>query len=267
MNKTNKTIANGAIIIGIAMMVYGLCGMIGDYRVVDTPDSVKIQISGSTTCLPIVEECALKYMKLNPNKTVFVAAGGSSAGIRAVSDDISDIGMSSRDLKPEELLGVTVTPIAQDKIAIIVHPDNNINDITMDSLKRIYTGKTANFDYIDGRDDAIMVVTREQGSGTRSTFESVVMDNEEIADTAIVAPSNGILRKTVAGNTAGIGYISAGYVDETVKELNVDEDIGRNLYLITDSTPTPDVLDFINFVLSDTGQECVEAVGFERIRP
>ncbi len=263
----NKTLTNTVIIIGVALMMYGLATMVMDYYAAsDDVETVKIQISGSTTCLPIVEECAREYMLLNPNKTVFVAAGGSSAGIRAVHDDISDIGMSSRELKSEELSGVTVTSIAQDRIAIIVHPDNNIDDITMDSLRRIYTGKTINFDYVGGNDETIMVVTREQGSGTRSTFESVVMDGNEIVNTAIVTSSNGILRKTIAGNTAGIGYISAGYVDETVKELDVDTSVGRNLYLVTGGNPSQDVQDFINFVLSDTGQQCVEKVGFERVQ-
>lgn len=265
MNKTNKTIASGAIIIGIVMMVYGLCGMIGDYRA-GTPDPVKIQISGSTTCLPVIEECALVYMEMNPNRTVFVAAGGSSAGIRAVHDGISDIGMSSRELNSDERMNVAVTPIAHDKLAIIVHPNNNINDITIDSLRRIYAGRTTNFDYVSGNDEGIMVVTREYGSGTRSTFESIVMSTEVITPTAIVAASNGILRKTVAGNTGGIGYISAGYVDDTVKELAVDTNIERNLYIITDENPSQDIQDFVDFVLSDTGQKCVERVGFESIQ-
>lgn len=248
-------------------MVYGLCTMIDDFEIINTTDATKIQISGSTTCLPAIEECALAYMDMNPNRTVFVAAGGSSAGIRAVQDGISDIGMSSRELNSEETVGVVVIPIAHDRIAIIVHPDNNINDVTIDSLRRIYTGKTTNFDYIGGNDENIMVVSREYGSGTRTTFESIVMNTEGIMPTAIIAASNGILRKTVAGNTAGIGYISAGYVDATVKELAIDTDVGRNLYIITNENPSQDVQDFVDFVLSDTGQDCVEAVGFERIQP
>lgn len=258
MNKYIQVI----IIVIVATLVMTVLNM--NESNITTTDTVKIQISGSTTCLPIIEECALEYMKLNPDTTVFVAAGGSSAGIRAVHDDISDIGMSSRELKPEELSGVTVTPIAQDKIAIIVNPDNTINDMNIDVLKRIYTGNISKFDYVGGEGD-IMVVTREQGSGTRSTFESIVMDKTEITDTAIVASSNGILRKTIAGNVAGIGYISAGYVDETVEELNMDINIGRNLYVIADSESPQDVQDFIDFVLSDAGQSIVEKVGFVRV--
>jgi len=266
MNSKNKSLVKVILAIGIVCMVYGLCMMIGDFRIADTTDKTKIQISGSTTCLPVLEECALVYMEMNPNRTVFVATGGSSAGIRAVHDGISDIGMSSRELNSDENMNVIVTPIAHDKIAIIAHPNNNINDITIDSLRRIYTGKTTNFDYVGGNDENIMVVTRECGSGTRSMFESIVMNGEVITDTAIVAASNGIIRKTVAGNTGGIGYISAGYIDDTVKELAVDTNVGRNLYIITDENPTQDVQDFIDFVLSDTGQKCVERVGFERIQ-
>lgn len=229
-----------------------------------TPDPVKIQISGSTTCLPILEECALKYMETN-NASVFVSGGGSSAGVKAVHDDVSDIGMASRDLKSEELPGVIVTCIAKDDIAIIVNPANPVDDITIDTIKRVYTGKTFKWDYLGGESTPIMVVTREQGSGTRSTFEKFVMGDEGITDASIVVSSNGILRSTIAGNEVGIGYISAGYVDESVKELNVDVNIGRNLYLITNENPSQDVQDFINFVLSDEGQTIVEEVGFMKV--
>ena len=230
----------------------------------DTPvESTKIQISGSTTVLPIIEECALKYMELNTDKTIFVAAGGSSAGIKAVHDGVSDIGMASRKLKTEELPGVIITAVASDKIAIIVHPDNPMDDITQAELIQIYSGKITNFVDIGGTDTPIMVVTREQGSGTRSTVEKVLVDG--ITDTAIVSSSNGIVRKTVAGNDAAIGYISLGYVDETVKGLNVDENIGRELYLITNENPSVEVQDFIAFVRSDAGQVIVEQIGFQKI--
>lgn len=230
----------------------------------DTPDQIKIQISGSTTCLPILEECAIKYMELNTNKIIFVSGGGSSAGIKAVTDGVSDIGMASRDLKPAELPGVVTTTIAKDDIAIIVNPNNPVDNVTIEVLRRIYTGETTNFDYLGGNDELIMVVTREQGSGTRSVMEKSVMGDEEIADTAIVVSSNGILRSTVAGSEVAIGYISLGYVDESVKALNVDVNIGRNLYLITNENVSDDVQDFINFVLSDVGQSIVEEVGFSK---
>ena len=259
----NKYLTAIIMVIVVVLIVNGIY-MILSTDTPNAPEQIKIQISGSTTCLPILEECSLEYMKLNPNTTIFVAAGGSSAGIRACHDDISDIGMSSRDLKYEELIGVIVTPIARDEIAIIVHPDNKIDDMKVNSLMRIYNGATFKFDYVGGEGD-IMVVTREYGSGTRSTFESIVMDGVVIVDTAIVAASNGILRKTVAGNIASIGYISAGYVDETVKELNIDTDIGRDLYLVTKENPSPEIQDFIDFILSDAGQDIVEEVGFTRV--
>lgn len=242
-------------IIAVIVLTVAAVGLNNINTTTDTPDPIKIQISGSTTCLPIIEECALQYMELNPDKTIFVSGGGSSAGIKATHDGVSEIGMASRDLKPEELDGVVTTTIAKDNIAIIVHLDNPINDITIETLRDIYTGG----------DTSVMVVTREQGSGTRSTFEKSVMDKEEITDTAIVVSSNGILRNTIAGNEVGIGYISAGYVDESVKELNVDVNIGRNLYLVTKENPSQDIQDFIDYVLSDAGQSIVEEVGFTRV--
>lgn len=262
MNSDNVKGPLAAVIIVTIALVSVATVFVSDMS--DTPDQIKIQISGSTTCLPILEECALKYMESN-NVSIFVSGGGSSAGIKAVSDGISDIGMASRDLKSEELPGMIVTTIARDSIAIIVNPDNPIDDITKDAIQRIYTGKTINFDYIGGNDEAIMVVTREAGSGTRSTFEKLVMDKNEITDTAIVVSSNGILRSTVSGSDVAIGYISAGYVDETVKELNVDMNIGRNLYLITGENPSPEITAFIDFILSEIGQDIVEEVGFTKV--
>ena len=251
-NKNTAGILAVVVIIAIAVIVIGPD---------QTAESTKIQISGSTTVLPIIEECALKYMIIYPDTTIFVAAGGSSAGIKAVHDGVSDIGMASRKLKTEELPGVIVTAIAQDQIAIIVHPDNLMNDITKDMLRQIYINEITEFD----NGVPIMVVTREVGSGTRSTFEDIVMTKTEITDTAIVSSSNGIVRKTVAGNDAAIGYISLGYVDETVKGLNVDENIGRELYLITNENPSVEVQDFIAFVRSDAGQAIVEQIGFQKI--
>lgn len=256
----NKYISAIILVIAVTVLAVGLNAVLDVSQ--DIGEETKIQISGSTTCLPIIEECALAYMELNPDTKVFVAAGGSSAGIKAVHDDISEIGMASRDLKPEELTGVVTTIIARDDIAIIVHPENPINDITSVILNEIYTGKIIEWESIDGDAGSIMICTREQGSGTRSVFEKIIMGEDEIIDVAIVAPSNGIMRKTVGGNPAGIGYISAGYVDETVKALTVDIDVGRNLYLITNEVVTPEVEDFINFVLSDAGQEIVATVGF-----
>ena len=253
-NKNTAGILAVVVIIAIAVIVIGPD---------QTAESTKIQISGSTTVLPIIEECALKYMIIYPDTTIFVAAGGSSAGIKAVRDGVSDIGMASRKLKTEELPGVVVTAIAQDKIAIIVHPDNPMSDITQDTLKRIYSGEITNFVDIGGADIPIMVVTREAGSGTRSTVEKVL--DKEILNTAIVSSSNGVIRTTVAGNEAAIGYISLGYVDDTVKVLNVDENIGRELYLINNEDPAPEITEFIDFVLSAEGQAIVEEVGFSKV--
>ena len=253
-NKNIAGILAVAAIIVIAVIVTGPN---------QTSEPTKIQISGSTTVLPIMEECALKYMSIHPDTTIFVAAGGSSAGIKAVRDGVSDIGMASRKLKTEELPGVVVTAIAQDKIAIIVHPDNPMSDITQDTLKRIYSGEITNFVDIGGADISIMVVTREAGSGTRSTVEKVL--DKEILNTAIVSSSNGVIRTTVAGNEAAIGYISLGYVDDTVKVLNVDENIGRELYLINNEDPAPEITEFIDFVLSAEGQAIVEEVGFSKV--
>ena len=246
-----------------------------------TPESVvELQIAGSTTVLPIAEECARVFMEKHPGSRIDVAGGGSSHGIKSVAEGTVDIGDASRDIKDSEREAhpeLVPHPIAKDGVAIVVHPSNPVNSITMEELRRIYTGEITNWKDLGGVDAEIVLVSREEGSGTRDCFEHAVMKpiNEEITDTAIIQDSNGKVRAAVAGNENAIGFLSLGYVNQDVKALKLDGveptvenvvngkyPISRTLWMITRGDPDQGEEEFLNFVLSEEGQKIVEELHF-----
>jgi len=242
--------------------------------------SMKLHIAGSTTVLPIAEECARVYMEAHPGSQIYVSGGGSSHGIKSVADGTVNIGDASRDLKDSEKESypdLVTHAIAKDGVAVIVHPDNEISDLTIEQLQGIYTGEITNWKDVGGEDAEIMVVSREEGSGTRDCFEQVVLapTKEEITANAIIQDSNGKTRTTVAGNKDAIGFLSLGYVNFDIRAVSLDGTeptienirsgdyaISRTLWMITDGAPDADEQAFIDFVLSEEGQAIVSEVHF-----
>ncbi len=149
-------------------------------------------------------------------------ATGSGAGIQAVLEDRCDIGLSSRDLKEEEKdKGLTGTVLAYDGIAIVVHPDNPISDLNVETIAKIYTGEITNWKEIGGDDSEIVLIGREAGSGTRDGFESIT-DTEDKCVYRQELTSTGDVITTVGSNPGAIGYASLASVKESVKALTVD---------------------------------------------
>ena len=267
----------------ISMSLFG-SGCIGNTdNAVETHDTladVKLQIAGSTTVLPIAEECARVFMEEHPGSRIFVSGGGSSHGVAAVADGTVDIGCASRDLKSTEKDAhpdLVSYGIAKDGVAVTVHPSNPVTDLTMEQLQGIYTGTITNWKDVGGTDSEIMVVTREEGSGTRDCFEQAVMKpiKAEITDKGIIQDSNGKTRATVAGSDQAIGFLSLGYVNSDVRavKLNGIEPtvesvvdgsyaISRTLWMITNGNPNSEEQAFLDFVLGNEGQGIVEDVHF-----
>jgi len=240
-----------------------------------------LRIAGSTTLQPIISAAAEEYMKKHPDVLIYVQGGGSGTGIKMVSEGSVDIGMSSREIKEKEY---KKTPelkkyeIALDGIAIVVNPDNPLDNLTKEQVRAIFSGKIRNFKDVGGDEREIVVVVRESGSGTRATFDELVMNGEEVTDNALQKPSNGAVKATIATNKNAIGYIGVGYVDESVKALRINDveptrenvrdgryPISRKLYLITKGDADGIAKDFIEFMLSEEGQRIVEENGFVRI--
>jgi phosphate transport system substrate-binding protein len=233
-----------------------------------------ITVAGSTAVHPIAQVLAERFSELNPQVRINVQAGGSSAGIRAAREGGADIGMSSRPLKPEEK-GLHEMVIAWDGIVPIVHPANPVKDITLVQFREIFAGRLTNWSQLGGPNRPILVVTREEGSGTRGAFEDMVMDDNPITDQAIVQNHNGGVRTTVAGDPAAIGYLSLGAVTPEVAVMRVDGvvpsvqaiqagqyAVTRPFLFLTRQTPEGVTAAFVEFVLSAEGQAIVAEEGY-----
>ena len=146
---------------------------------------------------------------------------GSGSGIKAVQEGRCDIGLSSRDLKDEEkAAGLTGTVLAYDGIAIIVHPENPVSDLSVETIAKIYTGEITNWSEVGGNDVDIVLIGREAGSGTRDGFESIT-DTEDACKYRQELSSTGDVIATVAQNPGAIGYASLASVKDTVKAVTV----------------------------------------------
>ena len=201
---------------------------------------------------------------------------GSGSGIKAVQEGRCDIGLSSRDLKDEEKdAGLTGTVLAYDGIAIIVHPENPVADLSVETIAKIYTGEITNWSEVGGNDVEIVLIGREAGSGTRDGFESIT-DTEDACQYRQELTSTGDVITTVSQNPGAIGYASVASVKDTVKALTVDgvapteatiKDgsyvVQRPFVLVTKTdTPLSDAaFKFFTYITSADANEIIAAAG------
>ena len=164
-----------------------------------------ISISGSTSVGPLMEKVQEKYEE-NNSVILEIQQNGSGAGIKDVISGISEIGMSSRELKDEEKNSVEATTVAYDGIALLVNPENKVKNISLEDVKNVYTGKITNWKELGGEDAPIVVISREEGSGTRDAFQEIVgYKSEELTKEATISDGSGAVKTTVAGNKNAIG--------------------------------------------------------------
>lgn len=235
-------------------------------------------VAGSTSIQPFADKWAEVFMEKRPGEVVDVQGGGSSAGIQAVRTGAAHIGMSSRELREEEKELYEIE-VAHDGLAIIVHPDNPLDNITIDQVRGIFQGDINTWESLTGRKKAITVVVREEGSGTRGAFQELVMGKSRITKKAIVQDSNGTVREIVSRDPNAIGFISLGLVNDSVKALALngvkptEEAILKKEYglirpflFLTREAPSGLVKEFIDFVLSEEIQELVHKEGLIPVR-
>lgn len=233
-----------------------------------------VVVQGSTTVLPIAEEAAQKFNESQDAVNVLVSGMGSSAGIEGAATGTADIGTSSRDLKESEQgLGLTPIVIAHDGIAVIVHPDNPVSQLSSTQLRAVFAGEITNWKQVGGADLPIVLINRDEASGTREAFSKIVMGDTRFDNGAVVLPGTGQVREVVTRTPGAIGYISVGFVEprfikSQVRALVIDAiqpteenvangtyPISRDLYFLTLGEPKGAIKEFVDYVLSPAVQQ------------
>ncbi len=267
----------------VLTMLFTACGQGGSQASGPAGPAGQISVAGSTTVQPLAEKLAESYSAANPQIQIDVQGGGTSVGVKSAGEGAVDVGTASRELAAEEKAqypDLQVYEIALDGIAVVVNPDVPVADLTKEQVRDIFSGKTTNWKELGGPDKPILVVSREEGSGTRGAFEELVMDKESpIVATAILQPSNGAIRTTVSTTPDSIGYLSFGYLDNTVRALKiggveateanvVDKTypISRPLLMLTRGEPTGAVKAWLDWILSPDGQKIVGQEGYVPVR-
>jgi len=244
--------------------------------------SGQLQLAGSTTVQPLAEELAEAFMKLNPDVVIEVQGGGSSVGVTSAGEGTVDIGNGSREIKSsefEKFPNLKVFTIAYDGIAIVTHPDTQLDTLSVEQVRDIFAGEVVNFSEVGGPNAPIIVVSREEGSGTRAAFEELVMEYKDAAgetqqkvifEKALLQQSNGQVRTTVSTTPNSIAYLSFGFLDDTTRPVPIDGaepsvanvkngryPIFRPLNMLTNGAPNELAQAFLDFILGDDGQAIV----------
>ncbi|HZK88350.1 MAG TPA: phosphate ABC transporter substrate-binding protein, partial [Anaerovoracaceae bacterium] len=279
-----KTLVIG-LIVSLSMTGLVACG--GGNSGTETGGSVVT--AGSTSVQPLSEELAAVFMDANPGYTVDVQGGGSGQGIKSIQEGIADIGALSRNLKDEEKSSVSKEiTIALDGIAVIVNKDTTVTNLTLEQIRQIYTGEITNWKEVGGIDASITVVSREEGSGTRGAFTEITKvlvkdasgnETDNTVGNALIQPSTGSVKTTVASTPNTIGYVSLGALDDTVKALTVEGvestvemviagtyKISRPFIYVVGESVSEATKMYLDFVLSDEGQAVVVDNGFISIK-
>lgn len=246
----------------------------------------EVNVNGSTTVLPAMQYVAEAFMKANPDVTVTISATGSGNGIKALRDGMTDVAMSSRDMKSKEAADFKahgITPkkivVAHDAIIPIVHSSNKVAALSKDDLKKIFAGKIRSWKEVGGADAPIVVIGRDSSSGTFESWSELVMKGERVTPRALVQASNGGVSQAVAGNKNAIGYVGIGYLTDKVNGVSVDGveasvesaaegawPISRELLLFTNENPAGEARALVDFMTSSEGQDLVEKAGFVRVK-
>ncbi|MFP4113725.1 MAG: phosphate ABC transporter substrate-binding protein [Spirochaetota bacterium] len=256
----------------------------------DEGESIRLSMGGSTTVEPIITSAMEVYRdEIDPNAELSYDAPGSSAGIRGLLDGTYGLGAASRSLKDSELeAGVVPTQIATDGLAVIVNGSVPVDNLSMEQIAAIFVGDITNWSELDGPNEEIVVVNRDEASGTRGAFLEIVLEavyGDDAAFTldALVTESNGNMATMVAQTPFAIGYaslnvlprlretggksLSVNGIEDTVENvLSGEYPIARPLNVATVGEPTGDAKAFIDFLLSERGQEIVAEVDYLPVR-
>jgi phosphate transport system substrate-binding protein len=251
----------------LATSVLAACGS----AEVTPPAPATLRIAGSTSLAPTLNELAAAYRAEHPQTVVEVLGGGTAVGIQELRAKESDLAAVSWKPEDEKLADdLQIVPVARDGIAIIVNPQNTITNVTSLQLRALFLGETLDWAVIGGSGGEPVVISREDGSGTRAAFESLTMGGERVTLNALVMPTSQAVVDYVASHRNALGYVSTGALTDTLRAVPVEEiaptaasvhsgeyRLGRLLYLYAPQPAPPEVRAFIDFVLSPAGQAIV----------
>jgi phosphate transport system substrate-binding protein len=261
-------------------------------------DKNSIQVKGSDTMVNLGQAWAEEFMKKNPADFVAVTGGGSGTGLSSLISGTCDIAMASRNIKEKEIsiakqrgINPNGIKVGLDGLAVVVNPNNPVSRLTLDQLAGVFNGKIVNWSELGGRDEKIVILSREVNSGTHVYFKEHVLrkndpnGREEFAPRALLLSSSQAIADEVAGNSAAIGYYGMGYISAKQKPVAVAKDekseyieptvenvisgrypISRPMFLYTNGTPEGLVKKFIDFTLSEEGQDVVLATDFVPVK-
>lgn len=296
MNSKSKFLYLFIFIVAGSIIFYG-CKKKGDEI-----EKTVISIKGSDTMVNLSQKWAEVYMQNHPEVSIQVTGGGSGTGVAALLNGTTDLANASRELKSSEKekateLGIVpyVYEVALDGIAVIVHPDNGIDVLTLKQLSDIFKGSITNWNELGGADLDITLYGRENSSGTYEFFKDNVLGKDESGKKIDYATSTQVLQGTaalgeaIARDIKGIGYGGVGYfaarTDVKIIPVKADDDapaitpsengkvnyeaiwsgeysISRYLYCFTNGQATGKLNDFLNFILSEDGQKVVETMEY-----
>lgn len=253
-----------------------------------------INVSGSTTVLPVVSNAAEQFKNTHSGINVVVNAGGSGVGINQLGEGKIDIGMASRDITSEEIakypdVKFNVISIGKDAVVPVVSSEiynQGVTSLTLAQIGEIYKGEINNWKEVGGPDVEILCVDKETSRGTRHIFMEIVLGDKEAeakgAD--LVLGSNNEEQTALVQSDAAIGMLSNAWLSDDVKGLNIilsdgsiieptieNINIGtfpitRDLIIITNGKPTGNTKAFIDFILGEEGQQIVEDAGYVKIK-
>jgi phosphate transport system substrate-binding protein len=249
-----------------------------------TAEKQTLQIEGSTTVGPIADAFAEAFKSNYPGLEITVKKTGSGDGAAALIDGRCDIATMSRFMKDKEFKTAVdrgVFPVAHvvamDGVCVVVHPSNPVTQLSTSQIRDIYKGKITNWKEVGGTDLPIVVISRDNSSGTYETFHELVMNKEEMGSKVEYVNSNPQAHARVKTTVGAIGYVGIGFLDANVKALKVDEilpskqtiatgqyPVARPLFMFTNGYPQLGSMTykFCTFYLTETGQEIIEAKGF-----
>jgi phosphate transport system substrate-binding protein len=236
-----------------------------------------INIAGGTAHIPVMKDCAKNIMQAYPEIRITIAGGGSGIGAQKVGEGLVDIGNTGRALSEKEKAKYDLVshPFAIDGVSTVLHRDNPVSRLSSQQIRDIFAGTISNWKEVGGQDAPINVYVRDEASGTRAVYWKTLLNKGDVVANANVVSSNGAMKTALSRDPFGIGYVSIGHLDASVKAPLLDGvkpnqenakngtyKVVRKLYMNTSSHPSALTTAFIDYVYTPSGAAIIAEAGF-----